>query len=596
MSCANAHRSHILLGALAELGMKHVVMSPGSRSTPLVLAADERPQLELHTVVDERAAAFIALGIAKASGNAAAFVCTSGSAGAHALPAVIEAAESRVPLILLTADRPVELQQCGAPQTTQQHDLFVPHTRWRISLDAPHDGEAEQAHAGDWLRSLALQLWTHAHRPPCGPVHVNLPFREPLWQADTRAIEDTDQIVLTSGRPRLSANAVGALAQRLIRYQRGLIVCGPVERAAWQLPLSAVQSWREDIAALSETLGWPVLADPCSQLRYGSPLRNLVDCADLLLRDQKLSDQLTPEHVLRFGRPLTSKVISRWLQTCGKHRTTIVDEAGDLLDPEHCTTELVVSDPPMLCSDLVERLRDQASTVDGSWLHRWQEANELSYAHAQRATATGLWEGAVVRELLPALPSDSALHVASSMPIRDLDAFGTRKRKALQVYCNRGVNGIDGTVSTAVGETLAGLSEKNVLLVGDLALQHDMAGVVAAVRAGVDLTVYVLANGGGTIFDFLPIAEHPTAFEERFFTARQVDIKSLCAAVGAKHRQVKSRHQLAPMLEATLAEAGVIVVEITIDRQDNKKRHQQLWHALTGDNDTARSTEMGVKG
>lgn len=575
---ANHTRAHALVQTLARLGLERAIVCPGSRSTPIVLALANTPEIATDVVLDERAAAFIALGAARTSGRAVALVCTSGSAAGHFLPAVMEAAESRVPLLLLTADRPPELHACGAPQTTPQHHLFGSHARWSFDLGTP------SAHAPHtrWLPTLLARAWMLAHQAPAGPVHLNLPFRKPLWthggELQARSSDLRPAPMLLPGTPRLSNPSLSLVAQRLAQASRGVLLCGPTDPAA----LGGLEGRRAYIAALgtlAERLGWPLIAEPASQLRYTPhPLPGGIAHADALLRGP-IARELSPDVVLRFGAAPTSKAIGAWLeQLPSEADVVVVDDAPMPRDPQHRMTTFAHHNPTDFCARIAQHL--PATPPPSPWLEHWLALERCTQQTVQASLDSGvLWEGVLAHELVRALPPNAILHVGSSMPIRDLEVFGGCRSQDIPVLFNRGLNGIDGLIATACGEALA-TGRRVVLWLGDLSALHDLDGLASAIELGVDLTLVITQNGGGGIFENLPIAHHETAFERFFLTPQRASIGAISQALGASHHLVHERAHLAESLSQAIHTPGLSVVEAVVPRRENVERHRALWSTL----------------
>ncbi len=564
----NGERAGLLLRALVRGGVRHALISPGSRNTPVVLAlhALEGRDLRLHTALDERSAGFFALGLARATGAPVLLSCTSGSAGAHWLPAIIEASESRVPLIALTADRPAELQGFGAPQTIDQTRLFGGHVRlYRDLSEPPAAGIGEER----WLVAAAAQALDAAtgHRP--GPVHLNLPFRKPLWEPDFAI----DQLApgpvgrVLRGPALPDGAALDALSDRLSSAGRGVIVAGPRDlardRTAGDPPLRAA------ISRLAEALGWPILAEPASQLRFGLP--GAIATADCLLRDPELAEALAPELVLRLGRVPTSKAIALWLSRRGAGRTVLVDPAGAWEDPTWTADTVVAAEPAALCRALGERLPTRPA--DPGWLALWRRADRAAREVLDRACREGLWEGAIARLVSEALPAGALLHAASSMPIRDLDSFAPAGGRVIDVAANRGANGIDGLIATALGEAV-GSAGPAAALCGDLSFLHDAASLALARECRTPLALVVVDNGGGGIFHLLPIAAHPTAFEPHFLSPQPTSIPALCEAAGLPCTPCTSLKALGAALERALSRSGLSVIYARISRSESLSRRE----------------------
>lgn len=546
-----------LVDEWVRAGVRHAVISPGSRSAPLALALAAESRLRLHVHLDERSAGFLALGIAKASGVPAVVLTTSGTAAVELHPAVVEAAQSRVPLLACTANRPPELHGIGAPQTVDQTHLYGRAVRWFCQ-----PGVADAATSATW-RSLAARTVAEAMGSPPGPVHLDLAFRDPLV-ADPGPLPPAraggagwHQVPRWSSAPH-----PGALAEAsgIVGDGRGVIVAGAGSGAPGA------------VHALAAALGWPVLADPSSGCRLPSP--TTVAAFDGLLRHPRFAEEHQPAVVLRLGEPPASKVLAEWLARCGA-RQVAVDRHGTWLDPARTATMVVAADPSAWCEALAERV--DSGEADAGWAASWSAAE----AAAQGAIETvvgrrgGLTEPGVARTMAAALPGGATLVVASSMPVRDLEWYAA-PRQGLRVLANRGANGIDGMVSTAAGVALVSGSP-TALLVGDLAFLHDANGLLGLAERAVDLTVVVVDNAGGGIFSFLPAAEllAPERFELLFGTPQSVDLAALAAAHGLAASPVRDRPELRAALEPHTA-GGARVVVATTDRHANVAVHDEI--------------------
>jgi len=582
------------LGAWVTLGVRHLVASPGSRNTPLLLAAWAlRERLLVHVVVDERAAAFFALGLARRAAQPVALVCTSGSAGAHYLPAVIEAHEGGVPLLVVTADRPPELHGAGAPQTTEQTRLFGAHVRAAVDLGPPPaDGRPE----GPWVEATAARLLDLATGPPAGPVHVNAPFREPLWTpgldeaARTPAWGRATPRVYRARRTP-APEEVAHVARDLAAARRGVIVCGPrppSSRGDDPLPVA--------LSRLSRSLGWPILAEPASQLRFGPPASGgdpatppVVSTADALLRVPEVARAMAPERVLLLGAPPTSKPLARWLADRARGRTTVVAGPGRWQDPAHLARERLVGDDALVCEALAAALEGARGQCPPSWAHRWRALDQAARIALDRWTDDDgpAWEGAVARWVAQGVPEGGALHLGNSMPIRDVDTFAPPRPTAVPVLVSRGVNGIDGALSTVLGEAAARPDRPFVALLGDLTFLHDLGALVPAATRTARATVIVVRNGGGGIFSTLPIRAHdppggdgPSAFRALFLTPHDADLGALCTAAGVRWRRVHRPAALPEALARDAQEPGLGVLEVPVDLAHNLTRHAQAFAAV----------------
>src|SRR4051794_15915041 len=504
-----------LVDELARCGMTHAVTSPGSRNAPLalVLAGDSR--LEVVSVLDERSAGFVALGMAKASGRPVAVTCTSGSAAANLMPAVVEAHEARVPLIVLTADRPPELRDTGAGQAIDQVKLYGSFAKWFVEVGNFPAGRDAAVH----FRALACRAWHTAGGGRSGVVHLNFPLREPLAPLP-EAIDESDWegrpdggpwVQVHEPSPAASPQLVSAIAARM--SARGVIVCG-----------SASPGVAEPVAALAAATGWPLLAEPLSGVRCGPHDRShVISHYDVLLRSAAWASAHQPDLVMRVGDTPTSKPLRAWL---ARSPQLVVDPHAVWHEPTRVAETIVQAAPGPLCAALAEALA--GSQPDQAWLAEWRDADALvppALAETPADFEPRAWLGAV-----NAAPDDALIWVASSMPIRDVETFVPTLPKPIRFLSNRGANGIDGTISSALGAAI-GTGRPVVLLIGELALLHDIGGLLAARRAGAELTIVCANNGGGGIFDFLPIAgaaDH-ALYEEHIVAPAGVDLDRVAA-------------------------------------------------------------------
>jgi len=531
---ANATACATLVDEWVRCGVRHAVVAPGSRSTPIALALAERDELSLHVVHDERVAAFVALGLGL-DGIPAVLVCTSGTAAVNFHPAVVEAGLSGVPMIVATADRPPELRGVGSPQTIDQLELYGRSVRW--FHDAPAPDEADPT---TW-RPLAQRAVTTA---AAGPVHLNLPFREPLLGT---AAELPDPIGPPLPVPR--ALAVSGPVGRDLDRQRGVIVAGGRSGVA-----------PDAIVAFADRLGWPILADPCSGLRAAP---QAITAFDSLLRVREFADAHAAELVVRFGRAPASKVMSQWIVRSG---APVLQVGGPgVVDPERNVTAF--------CS--LDDLAPLTGAANTPWLARWRHANVRAEAAIDAVVAEGaLGEPATARLVARfARHTGAELVASSSMPIRDVEWFGA---DVVDVHANRGANGIDGVVSTALGRALTGRTVH--ALVGDIAFVHDSNALVALAGRGVDLRIVVVDNDGGGIFNFLPQATAlgRERFEQLFGTPHGSDV----VAVAAAHAIDAATVTTADELEQRISVVGPSVTRVATDREQNVRDHQTIERAV----------------
>jgi len=554
-----------IVDELARCGMRHAVTSPGSRNAPiaLTLAADER--IEAVSVLDERSAGFMALGMAKASGLPVAVTCTSGTAVANLLPAVVEAYEARVPLIVLSADRPPELRDVGAGQAIDQLKIFGSAAKWFVEVGNGEPGRDWATH----VRALACRAWWTALDGRPGPVHLNLPLREPLAPV-SQDIDASEWAGRDSGDPwvsRIAAERIPSttvletLAKQATSARRGAIVCGTAD--------STVVG---PVTALAARLGWPVLAEPTSGLRCGPHDRSAVVAHyDVLLRSEQFAISHLPDLVLRIGDTPTSKPLRTWLSSADQ---VVFDPHGAWHEPTRLAEALVDADPVSTFTALLLALENHRAPVDESWLASWRAADAL-VGPVLESTADP-FEPRAYCAIAPVLPDGAQIWVSSSMAIRDVEAYFPQGERDIRFLSNRGANGIDGVVSSAAGAALA-TGAPTWLLTGELALLHDVGGLLAAARAGADLRIICVNNGGGGIFDFLPVAEHADAdsYRKHIATPSPVDMAALAALAGVEHRRAVTADEIC----AAASSPGL--VEVRTDRADNARAHQALVERLT---------------
>jgi 2-succinyl-5-enolpyruvyl-6-hydroxy-3-cyclohexene-1-carboxylate synthase len=562
---------------LVRGGVQHAVICPGSRSTPLALAFAEQGQDRVQTwsVIDERSAAFVALGIGKATGRPAAVLATSGTAGANFYPAVIEAGMSRVPMVVLTADRPPELQGWGAPQTIDQRALFGAHARWWLDAGVPELATPAVVH----LRAQVARAVAVASRPPRGAVHLNVPFREPLApQPDAPPLGplsplaargregDAPYTRIAGPADQPSAEVVKPLADRLRRTEKGIIVCGPRD---------AQDGLADAVRDLGKAYGYPVLAEAASNVRYRDRKDEVLCLYDAVLRCARFADAHAPEVVLRFGGGLTPSAPQAWLDRSGAFTVQFSDE-GALVDPQHSASLVIEGDPVAACRALIAAAPAERR-VD--WRRRFEAAERCAWAVLEIAFEEDgrLTEPRIAREVLAALPAEATLFLSSSMPIRDVDAFAHHAEGTIRVLANRGANGIDGVISSALGASIA-LQRPTVLLAGDLAFLHDLGGLVTAARHELSLVVVVVNNGGGGIFSFLPVAGRTPHFEALFGTPHGLDLAHAAALFGATYHRPADPAALRAAVRDAWMDGGLHVIDAQVpDRAGNVLEHRALF-------------------
>jgi 2-succinyl-5-enolpyruvyl-6-hydroxy-3-cyclohexene-1-carboxylate synthase len=590
-----------LVDELARCGLRHAVTSPGSRNAPVALTLAGDPRIDAVSVVDERAAGFMALGMAKASGLPVAVTCTSGTAAANLLPAVVEAHEARVPLIVLTADRPPELRDVGAGQAIDQVKLFGGAAKWFVEVGNGEPGRAWATH----VRALACRAWWTAGGGRPGPVHLNLPLREPLAPVP-EDLDAADWQGRDGGRPWVElrehssapdGDDVQALAELAAATERGAIVCGGGVAAGGldeRRPDAATggdgpATLADAVTRLAHATGWPILAEPTSGLRCGEhDGSHVVAHYDVLLRDEGFAGRRLPELVLRVGDMPTSKPLRSWLAETPQ---VVVDAHAVWNEPTRVAETILHADPARTCDALASAVEARRAAEGGSgaaspraasapvaadapagdaWLSSWRAADAL--VAPALAEAPDPYEPKLYAALEPLLPDDALVFVSSSMPIRHVEACFPRSSRRIDLLANRGANGIDGVVSSAAGAARA-TGRPTFLLIGEVALLHDVGGLLAARRAGIDLTILCANNGGGAIFDFLPVAKHADDgdYERHIATPTDLDLAALAALAGIDHARATTPAELAD----ALAE-GARLIELPTGRAASRAASRAL--------------------
>lgn len=630
---------------LVRCGMRAACTSPGARSAPLALTLARDPRLRCFSHIDERCSGFFALGLAKASGLPVAVTCTSGTAAAELLPAAVEAHEARVPLLLLTADRPPELRENGAGQAIDQLELYGSAAKWFFEVGT-HEASDERLR---WMRTLACRAYATAVEGRPGAVHLNFPLREPLVTDEPLPEDDSGRSGAApylrrasfAGAPKRSESpssaggapaptgAAGAPTSRLQELvagaRRGVIVAGRDER----VPHEGQPSLGEAAAHFAAAARWPLLADPLSGARRGEAA---VAHYDALLRDERFASALQPDLVVRVGDLPVSKPLRTWLAGLGDTAQVALDPEGAWQDPAAVLSESLALDPAMALS----AIDASVAGADATWLARWRSGDELA-AEAIRGVLgdPGACEPAIASELGVLLPEHATLFVASSMPVRDIETFWPVRPDPPRVLCNRGAAGIDGIVSSAFGAAAAGILASAgssgaaapanpdeqpvgarpdgnvqalgarqplgagpvVLLIGDVALAHDLGGLIAARRLGLKLTIVLLENGGGGIFDFLPVATSAIAREQahdgdgrgdeqdlytrHIATPTGLDFVAAAELYGLLHERAEDVSGFRAALERSFERDCSSIIEVRGERGANVELHRRAWGAVS---------------
>jgi 2-succinyl-5-enolpyruvyl-6-hydroxy-3-cyclohexene-1-carboxylate synthase len=569
LACSNVNSAWgaLVMEVLARLGVETVVISPGSRSTPLALAASRNPKLDAIPILDERTAGFFALGLAKRTHKPVMLVCTSGSAVVNYYPAVLEASMSGTPLIVLTADRPAELSDCSAGQTIDQTKVFGRLVRFFHEVSLP---EVEPGLLAYLRQTLVHAVQRSLHGNP-GPVHLNFPFREPLSPysehspvIDASSMESAATVMMrlceaVSAEVHLDSVAL----ERLASHQDGLIVVGAVN------PSGGNESFAEATAAISRKLGWPILSDILNPLRgYRDKYQSLVCNYDRLLRNGEVAEMLKPAAILQIGPLPTSKILRGWLANLNAV-SFLLSERPVNIDPLHRIA--------IPLSGTVEALANSISQqeVDMKWLGCWEDLDrEITSALKDQFEQTdGLFEGKIAWLLSRYLPKGTPTFIANSMSVRYAEYFWCASDRQYPIYCNRGTNGIDGTLGTAMG--VAHRGHPAVLLTGDLAFLHDTNALLTAGELKGSLTVVLANNKGGGIFEHLPVSRIKGSFERYFATPQTVQMDTLCQAYGVAHQRIKDWDDLVEAIRV-LPKQGVRLLEVSTDRKADQAQLREF--------------------
>jgi 2-succinyl-5-enolpyruvyl-6-hydroxy-3-cyclohexene-1-carboxylate synthase len=563
------------------------VVSPGARSTPFTWAALQERGLRCRTIIDERSAAFFALGHARITGAPALLICTSGSAAANYFPAVVEAAESATPLLLLTADRGLELQHAASPQTIDQTRLYGRYAREYFELGTadPNPGMLRA------LQRLAAQAVLASRAPVPGPVHLNARARKPLepvtgsGEAAERLRVQVDELIERGVAaafppdPRPAADAVAAVARVCVGARRGLIVCGPA--SPWDAPEPA------DVAVLARATGFAVVAEPASQQRFAAALapEHWVDAFATLLAAPVFRETYGPDLVLQLGRPPTASEWNGYLERWPDAERYVVSPHG-WPDPWSTATAVVRTPIGPAIRALADALADggpdgtPAAMERESWLRRLQDANRTAWSLVDAALGAGFSEGAAVRAVVDAVPRGSVLALGNSLPIREVEVFVPAQARSLTVWTQRGANGIDGLISGAAGAATAS-ARPTTLIVGDVSFAHDIGGLAAARDAGAPLTIVVLNNGGGRIFDRLPLSDHLSAGDLlAWLTPPGMDMAAVAAGFGVGYARASNGADLAVALADAAADGGTRVIEVVIAGDGTTAHQRELGRQL----------------
>lgn len=548
---------------LVNAGVKYACISPGSRSTPLTYVFASNKKVKSFALIDERSSGFFALGLAKATKTPVALVCTSGTAAAEFYPAIIEAYQSKVPLIVCTADRPPELQNIGANQTINQNNIYKNHICWFADAGLPQATK----NGVTKISSLAKQAILESSVNNLGPVHINFPFKEPFEpNTHTDEIDSKDLPVGLSKmkfplRKMLDADAVtdkilNDVAVKVKSHPKGIIVVGLDNYS---------KGFYSACSRISQLIGYPVLADAASNMRFACEgNHNILTSYDSYLRSENFVKLNKPEFIIQFGRNFSSKALSNFIAKCDCKKV-LVNQFGNWKNPKDKSTSILAADPELFCKELI-KLTFKKTTQQSKWLNEFLTIEKT--ASKIKASIFGKTafpnETKIVSEVVDALPARANLMISNSLPIRDFDLIVPLMKKRVSVYHNRGASGIDGIISTALGIAQSS-KQRTYLLTGDLAFYYDLNSIHVAKKYSIPLTIILINNNGGRIFEVLPISYYKNIFEEYFATPHNLDFAKLVYAFGGNYREVKNWKVFKELLSAESTGKLFSVLELKTD-------------------------------
>ena len=553
--------ARIFIDQLAALGVQYACISPGSRSTPLTLTLSKNRKIKTFVHIDERSSAFFALGLAKASGKPVIIITTSGTAVAELYPAIIEAFQQRVPLIICTADRPSELIGTGANQTINQHNIFKNHIRWFRDLGLPSISDT----GFHYLQKIAIKAYHISSIEDRGPVHLNFPFRKPLepfsYTDDVNKsiykIKPQRYVKSKSAKNETSTYFVktsGRVIDELIKYDKGIIIVGPMEYDRELI---------SRIKKLSVMLKFPVFADGLSQLRFSTSKkdRNTISNFNSILQSENFVNKHNPDVIIQFGRTPTSSTIEYFFSETTALRY-LINHYGDLFDPTRNAKAILVVEPKVFCESLISQLNSKKfSRQKSDWIKDFLKAEEISNMIKDKLIERSKFpnEPSVIVEIFKSIPSGTNVFIGNSLPVRDLDNFLKNTSKQFTLHFNRGASGIDGVTSTALG--IAVRNKPTILITGDLSFLHDLNALSIAVKYSVPITIVVINNNGGGIFESLPIAQKVNRFREFFITPHNLELSGIIKSFGINYQLITGRSQLKSHLIKSLNKNAPSVLE-----------------------------------
>lgn len=573
----NSLWSEIFVKELADNGVKYACISPGSRNTPLTLAFSSNKDIKTHILVDERSNGFFALGLARASKTPVALVCTSGTAVAEFYPAIVEAFQQNIPLIVCTADRPPELQDCGANQTIHQNNIYKNHIFWFNNAGLPGVTKKKLEH----IKSLAQKAFNESKA--MGPVHINFPFRKPLEPFIFTDEVDEDllgDLSLNTTEEEIRENApfkeslIDTIFEKLKQTPRCIILSGPDEPR---------DSFKCSLQHMASIFSLPILADGASELRYGSQDKdNVFINFEGFLRSKEFSKKIEPGLILHFGRTMTSKGIEIFLENTSSEYY-IINERGSLFDPFGKTTGVLAMEAEDFLNEIIKRAEaENFRRQDSEWIKLFRtaelRAEELKSEVILKAQFP--FEGRIFTETMSMMPNDSNIMISNSMPIRDLDYFAPKLNSSVTVFNNRGASGIDGITSTALGLSRAS-GKPTVMITGDLAFYYDLNGLLASKKYSIPLVVVLINNDGGGIFEMLPVAQcGEELFRDCFKTPHELDFSYFVKGYGGEFLDIKSWEEFQEAFPRALKHKGLSVLHLRTDSKTSTFIRRRYWEEV----------------
>ncbi|CAM5218646.1 2-succinyl-5-enolpyruvyl-6-hydroxy-3-cyclohexene-1-carboxylate synthase OS=Ureibacillus acetophenoni OX=614649 GN=menD PE=3 SV=1 [Ureibacillus acetophenoni] len=549
--------------AMIQNGVEDVVISPGSRSTPLAYALASAKDIQVYRQVDERSAAFFALGLAKAKQKPVALLCTSGTAAANYYPAIIEAKYSRIPLIVLTADRPHELREVGAPQAINQIRLYGEHVKWSAEFPIPDDAKQTLP----FVERHVARAVTIARTYPLGPVHMNIPFREPLLINFQESLPPVSFKGSFIGEITPSEESRYVLTQLMNQAKKGFVIVG-------ELPLNTDLHYMWEFV---RKVKWPVLVESLSNMRTNIPedcKQYIFTTYDALLKDEAFRNKVSADTVIRFGAQPVSKFLTILLSETMPTNYIVVDEDPMFRDSTSVSTHFIHGAIGKWLCEL-----NLQTDLDVEYFNLWRSSEDLAIRHITEYVHSETDEGAMVRTIIEHLPDGSDLFVSSSMPIRDIDTFLLPTSRDIQIFANRGANGIDGVMSTAIGFSQGRKDRQLYLLIGDLAFLHDVNAFIATRYQPCNITVIVLNNDGGGIFSYLSQSTVKEYYEDLFGTPTALQFEQVAQMYDMEYTQVNELNEMNNLFNQE-NDKPLRLIEVFTDRQENVAAHRRLWQKI----------------